>query len=70
MSTNESDAKGAVDSAPLFTPASNVGAEYRHATERLANASVAKHRADREFEEAMQGYAEARGAARARGLPT
>lgn len=56
--------------ASAFRPASNIGTEYREATERLANASVAKHRADREFEEALTGYAEARGAARARGLPT
>lgn len=54
----------------VFRPASNVNTEYREATERLANASVAKHLADREFEEAMRQYAEARGAARARGLPT
>jgi hypothetical protein len=60
----------AQDVAGTFKPASNVGTEYREATERLANASVAKHRADREFEEALTGYAEARGAAKARGLPT
>jgi hypothetical protein len=59
-----------LDTQVGFTPASNVTAEYREATERLANASVAKHAADREFEDAMAGYAEARGAARARGLPT
>jgi hypothetical protein len=58
--------------APLggHVPASNVQADFHEATERLANASVTKHLADREFEEAMRQYAEARGAARARGLPT
>lgn len=51
-------------------PASSVSTEFREATERLANASVAKRLADREYEDAMQAYAEARGAAKARGLPT
>jgi hypothetical protein len=64
MSTDAQEVAG------TFKPASNIGTEYREATERLANASVAKHAADREFEDAMAGYAEARGAARARGLPT
>ena len=53
-----------------FKPVSNVNTDYREATERLANASVAKHLADREFEDAMRAYAEAKGAARARGLQT
>lgn len=56
------------DLMPSFTPASNTNKEFREATERLANASVSKHRSDREFEEAMAQYIEARGAARARGL--
>lgn len=67
MSGPDTDIKGPM---PVFTPASNVGTDYRAATERLANASVAKHAADREFEDAMSHFAEARGAARSRGLPT
>jgi hypothetical protein len=41
---------------------------YHNACERLANASVAKHRADAEFTEAMAQYAEARGAAVSQGV--
>lgn len=69
MSSPDAD-DPSTERAAAFRPASNVNTEYREATERLANASVAKHSADREFEDAMRAYAEARGAARARGLPT
>jgi hypothetical protein len=42
--------------------------EYHDACERLANASVAKHRADAEFAEAMRAFSAAQGAAKSQGI--
>lgn len=46
----------------METPKERAAREaYHEACERLANASVAKHRADAEFFEAMQQYQHAHG---------
>ncbi len=44
------------------------GTAYHEACERLANASVAFHRAQAEFETAMTEFAAAQGAARSQGI--
>lgn len=55
---------------PLPTSRARAGTEYHDACERLANASVAKHKADAEFAEAMAVFADARGAAKSQGIIT
>ena len=55
---------------PMTLARVHAAQEYHEACERLANASVAKHRADAEFSEALRAYSEARGAARSQGIIT
>lgn len=53
---------------PITLARIRAGEAYHEACERLANASVAKHRADAEFEKAMAQYAQALGAAKSQGV--